>query len=561
MSFNYEQFYFAVENFLLTMEKVTGPLDPRIAPAIEPVCDALRIGRISVNFFETAMHERQNKGRSTIVFDSVKGCDDKRIIIVREETGGEAIAIYNIFQQEGGEDWSGEERERISFLQKMIFAFNGRANVMELVGRLSYYDQQLGIHNLRFVLRYINQLAAKGIIGKYAAIYINLHRFFVVNQRVGRDMGTTIMRKFIDHLSMLMGNAGEIGRIGGDNFLLCFPKPMLDMILRALAETPVRYGDEADEVVKISAKAGVYRIDDRCESAAMVMDRVGIALAYARNTERQVVFFDEELLMQRNNATAIESYFPTAVDQEEYVVFLQPKVSLITMKLAGAEALCRWRHNGRLVPPGAFIPYLEQTQAICKLDFYILEHTCMAMRRWLDEGKTLVRISVNMSRKHLVEANLVEQITAIVDKYSIPHHLIEIELTETTTDVDFHDLKALAFGLHQNGFCTAIDDFGVGYSSLNLIKEAVWDVLKIDKSLMPDEKTENEADYDMLMHIISIAKSMGLECIAEGVETIEQVELLRENGCDFAQGYYFDKPMPEEEFVLRLAEDFSYSDR
>ena len=170
-----------------------------------------------------------------------------------------------------------------------------------------------------------------------------------------------------------------------------------------------------------------------------------------------------------------------------------------------------------------------------------------------------VRVSVNLSRRHLSDMDLLEHIVDIIDKHMVPHEYIEIELTETTTDVEFKDLKRTINGLQKIGISTSVDDFGIGYSSLNLIKEIPWNVLKLDKSLLPDyEKDDPVQKSIMFRHIVAMGREMGLECLAEGVETREQVRLLEENNCDLAQGFYFDRPLPIKDFETRLIDDFRY---
>ncbi len=246
--------------------------------------------------------------------------------------------------------------------------------------------------------------------------------------------------------------------------------------------------------------------------------------------------------------------FPAALENEEFEAFYQPKVALKDYTLAGAEALCRWFHGGRMVMPGKFIPVFERTKAVTILDFYMLERVCKDIRKWLDEGKKIVKVSVNFSRRHLGDMNLLEHILEIVDRYQVPHEYIEIELTETTTDVDFKDLRQIVNGLQEAGISTSVDDFGMGYSSLNLIKELPWNVLKIDRSLLQPIAVGEENGSIMLRHVISMAQEMGLECLVEGVETAEQVKFLKQQSCFLAQGFFFDKPLPREEFEKRLEE-------
>lgn len=250
----------------------------------------------------------------------------------------------------------------------------------------------------------------------------------------------------------------------------------------------------------------------------------------------------------------IERIFSEAISNKEFLAYYQPKVLLTEYKLAGAEALCRWQHDGKLVPPFDFIPVLEESELICILDFYMLELVCKDIRRWLDEKKNVVKVSVNLSRRNIGTPNLLERIVEIIDKYEVPHEYIQIELLESATDIDSHSLKLLVKGLHEKSISTAVDDFGTGYSSLNLIRRLPWNEIKIDKSLLPEDQDKDTEKYTMFKHLLSMFYDMGLNCIVEGVETLEQIRLLKANNCFMAQGFYFDKPLPVNEFETRMAE-------
>jgi EAL domain-containing protein (putative c-di-GMP-specific phosphodiesterase class I) len=196
---------------------------------------------------------------------------------------------------------------------------------------------------------------------------------------------------------------------------------------------------------------------------------------------------------------------------------------------------------------------LEESSDICRLDFFILECVCRDIRRWLDKGIEVVRVSVNLSRRHMLNRNLLSDIVRCVDAHGVPHRCLEFELTETTTDVEFNDLRRVVKGLQEFGFSTAVDDYGVGYSSLNLIKTIPWDVVKLDRSILPfTEEHYRGTPGNLLKHIVAIMKEMGLHCVAEGVETEEQLAVLKETECDMIQGFLFYRPMPAETFAERL---------
>lgn len=295
-------------------------------------------------------------------------------------------------------------------------------------------------------------------------------------------------------------------------------------------------GDESAEVFDLTEKA--Y-----------------LALQDARSRiYNNIVFYNDELQSSHQRARQIESIFKESLDHEEFVVYYQPKIQLNNYTIAGAEAVCRWRHDGELVMPEEFKPVLERSNDICILDFYVLERVCKDIRKWLDQGLNVVRVTVNFSRRHLGDDKLLDKILEIIDGNDVPHQYIEIELTETTTDVGFHDLQEIVNGLRGKGIYTSVDDFGVGYSSLNLIRQIPWDTVKIDKSFLPDVSDTTSKQYLMFSHLMSMLREMGLRCIVEGIETIEQVKMLKDNMCYLAQGSFFDEPLKADELETRFVD-------
>ncbi len=552
MSFNVVEYSKALESLIIKAERISYFRDPAMSDALSDICHALRVAKITAALYETPAHERRGEGE-TAVFFSEGEPDPQRVFTAREITGGGNVAIYDLFQKAGDADWSGEERSRLPVLEKTLFTFNGRSRVMSMVDKLMFFDEEMGINNLKFFLKTVGSLIAAGRIDKFGACYFNLKRFSVINQNIGRDRGTIVMRKYVAQLNDKLSDGESVFRIGGDNFVVLFLKEHLDIVVEHLNGAGIIYDEKTNERVFVSAYAGYYMLSPECRSPAEIMDNVSMAASTAKNVLKTgCVFFDESLKKNTNEIKLVESAFSDAIEKEEFQLYYQPKVYLKDYTLHGAEVLCRWFRNGTMIPPDRFIPALEQSKSICILDFYMLEHTCRDIRRRLDEGRRVVKVSVNLSRRHLGDMDLLNDIISRIDKYNVPHQYIEIELTETTTDVNFSDLKEIVCGLREAGISTSIDDFGIGYSSLNLIKELPWNVLKIDKSFLPDENETNSQKYIMLKHIIALAQDIGLECIVEGVESAEHVRLLKENNCFLAQGFYFDKPMPMEKFEKRL---------
>lgn len=420
---------------------------------------------------------------------------------------------------------------------------------------VSEQDTILGIYNHDYYMRRVEEIIQQGEIHRYIACYFNLKHFSVINQKLGRDQGTNIMRLYASRLQEELGEDGIVCRITGDSFCMLFLREKLALVMNYLERISVYYEPGTEAHVTVEARSGYYDIqeEENCTKASDVMDRITLAYHVVNGSSHDsYIFYDDAMLQRQTEANQIENEFQDALDKEEFLVYYQPKVNLRNYSLAGAEALCRWKHDKNLIPPFRFIPILEKSHAICQLDFYMLEHVCKDIRQWLDEGKGAVCVSVNFSRQHMGDSDLPSHILEIIDRYHIPHEYIEIELTETTTDVEFIELKRIVEHLQSQGIYTAVDDFGVGYSSLNLIREISWDVLKIDKSFLPITVDPMDQKYVMFKYLVAMAQNLGLECIVEGVETIEHVKVLKENNCFLAQGFYFDKPLPKEEFETRL---------
>lgn len=436
-----------------------------------------------------------------------------------------------------------------------VSALENLRELQSMADKISFRADSIDVYNLNYFFKSIDDRIAEGNLEEYAACRFDMKRFSVVNHQFGREDGTKILKKFIGGLQKGLKDDGFVSRIQGDTFAALFRKEQISFVVKYLSGTMIELGYKVKKKAMLSTYAGYYEISGQ-KTAEEVMDRIGMAWNIAKHVRRvPYVFFDEQLMKSVENEKWVESVFDEALQNEEFLVYYQPKVTLKNYRLNGAEALCRWKHDGEMVLPYRFIPVLEQSNMICELDFYILEHVCRDLKRWSDEGKPLVKVSVNLSRVHLGDMDLVEHVLEIVEKYKVPHEYIELELTETTTDVDFRELKEIVSAFRNQGFSVAVDDFGVGYSSLNLIREMPWKVLKIDKSFLPDgneDEDENTQKKVMLKHIIGMAQNLGLECIAEGVETVEQVTILKENNCYNAQGYLFDRPLPVEEFEERL---------
>lgn len=553
MIFDYKAYSRLLNEFIIEGEKIEQYRDPAFNKILEPICKFLRISRISSAVFDSTCDSAIIKSAPHIYYDD-GNADSTRVLKFTETNVRACKANYSFMQSKSGQDWSDEEVQQIEAFEKLIYTFCDRSYASTIAKDLSMFDNDLMVYPLTFFLATVKNLIRQGRIGEFGGVYFNIRHFSTINDRFGRDCATNIMKLFIHGIQEKILYEECICRVGGDNFVVLFKKDNLNIIKNYLSGMPITFND-GDETVNVTTTAGYYMIPEATESATDVMDRISTAYQLAKSVyKRRFLFYDDEIMQHQTHVKEIEMMFPSAIENEEFKVFYQPKTQLNNYQLAGAEALCRWFRNGKVISPGEFIPVLEGSKAICTLDFYMLDHVCRDIRRWLDEGREAVKVSVNLSRLHLGDEDLLESILRIIDKYKVPHHFIEIELTETTTDVDYKELKKIVYGLREQDISTSVDDFGVGYSSLNLIREMPWNVLKIDKSFLPTQEEEDNdpSKVKMLRHIITMSQDLGLECIVEGVETAEQVKLLKDCKCYLAQGFYFDRPLPVKEFEQKL---------
>lgn len=520
---------------------------------LESICDMFRISKIATKTYQNAKLEELGKADVIISYDS--GEEGTVALSTRIVTDMLSIITCEVHLRNGAEPWSSEEAETVSFFLDTVTVYVSRNRIQEAAKRFAFFDDD-GYHNFRYFVRYLQRADIEGKLTGRAALHFNLRHFALVNKQIGRSLGSMVMHSFFSALEEMISEKGAICRIGGDNFAIICDRECLNDVLGYLSGAAVVYDVHSGDRIMVSASVGVFLIPDDfvMEDVGDILDKIIAASTAAKvNGKQNIVFFSNEMLAEKDKVMRIQHLFPKAIEKEEYHVFYQPKVNINTGEIVGAEALCRWFRDGKIVPPLEFIPILEQGLEICKLDFYMLDHVCRDIRRWLDEGRKVVRVSVNLSRKHMVDIDLLEHLLEIVDRNNVPHEYVEIELTETTTDVEFRDLKRVVNGLRQAGICTSVDDFGMGYSSLNLIKEIPWDVMKVDKNFLPEDENSEGGIKDVMFHyVVGMARAMGLECIAEGVETQAQVRVLRNNKCDLAQGFLYDKPLPVDEFEKRL---------
>ncbi|MBR2523203.1 MAG: EAL domain-containing protein [Clostridiales bacterium] len=549
----YLKFYELHEHLVTVMTESDHVDNEQIRDILAELCIMFRLARGEVMIYKNPQDEKNGVGDAICCYDNGMMC--RETIRLRFVTSLMSSAVCTVYMTPDEPPLTDEERGKVELIMRTVLSFVSSNILNNIAEELAYYDES-GYPNLRSWNKYmIHALNTLEIRGKTSFRY-NIRHFSIINQEFGRENGDAIMKTHFENLRDIIGEGGFLARLGGDNYIGMCPPDKLDEVVSYLDEAAVRVNDESE--VQITCKAGLFTFapDYSNRFPGDLMAKIISAYRAAQvSPSMRIVFYDDSIMERKEKSMKVQQDFVEAIEKGEFVPFYQPQVNIITGEIIGAEALCRWFRGGYMIPPMEFIPILEQTDDICKLDFHMLECVCRDMRRWMDEGRDMIAISVNFSRKHVLNSNLPRAIADVLDRYGVPHEFIEIELTETTSDYEFNEIKRIAAGFHELGIRISVDDFGVGYTSLNLIKDIKWDVLKIDRSFLPDENDE-ETGFRKIMYssVVTMASKLGLTVVSEGVETTGQMDVMRDVGCDIAQGFYFDRPLPVETFEERLKE-------
>lgn len=386
---------------------------------------------------------------------------------------------------------------------------------------------------------------------KIAFVQFDIRRFKIINDLYGEKFGDEILLFIKENLKRLCNDRQFYLNPSGDIFMVVTEyddeQSIMDFI-RLIENSLVSF-----KKVKLQLTFGVYSVEDKNMEIRQMEDRAAIArMAAKTNVLTNVLFYQEQFKELLYTRKFIEENMHAAVEEKQFQMYLQPKYSISQNKIIGAEALVRWTHPERgMVYPNEFIPIMEENGFIKIVDYYIWGEACRFIRKCADIGITDCPISVNVSRHHLKDAEFMSVLADDIKENHIDKSLLELEITETVNDLQ---ISQVAMQLKAGGFTLLMDDFGSGYSSLNVLLETPFDVIKLDKKFM-DNMMASEKGKLILEYVVSMAEKLGLGLLAEGVETKEQVDLLRKIGCDKVQGYYFAKPMPQEEFFEFLKKE------
>lgn len=427
---------------------------------------------------------------------------------------------------------------------------------MEQLSYRAQYDSLTGLyHSESFYEEAYNYICEKNNEQCVVCIW-DVDRFKVVNELFGSNTGDLVLRSLAEQLRTLIGEEGLCARAGSDRFAFVTVRRYFDSILPQIEHILEGRGDWNPIDYTLQMHMGVYVVDDTKVPIGLMCDRADMALQMVKgNYLKHYSFYSEELKNTMLNEQELTCEMENALREEQFMILLQPIVETATGKTTGAEALIRWNHPTKgMINPGIFLPIFEKNGFISMLDLFVCEQVCKFQRRQIDQNLPTVPISINISRVNFYKPEFVQEIRRLTQEYDIDPTLIKIEITEGAYEDNPKYMMEAIKDFQASSFKILMDDFGSGYSSLNMLKDFNVDVLKIDMKFVNDLETSDRAN-NILFFILQMAKALKMETVAEGVETKLQYELLASMGCDSIQGYLFSRPITQEDFRNRLNEE------
>ena len=419
------------------------------------------------------------------------------------------------------------------------------------------YDRLTDLYNKKAFCQRTAEIIAQYPEKEFEIMRFNIARFKVINDLFGEETGDKLLKYVAEFLTSIRLDPCAYGRLYADNFLLCYPTAgnLRNHLIHSLQMLAVSFALD----YRIDFYFGVYKVRERELSVTTMLDRAAMGLFKAsRNGLIVCGEYEDDMRESMVNEQVIVNNMNGSLEREEFIVYLQPKYDLNTEKILGAEALVRWIHPQLgFISPARFVPIFEQNGFIYQLDKYIWEKTCQLLREDIDAGRPVLPVSINVSRVDFYSPNLVQVFEELTTKYRLDPRLLELELTESAYVENPQQIIEITRALQEKGFVILMDDFGSGYSSLNMLKDLPVDILKIDLKFLADSQgVENGRADSILNSVVRMAKRLDVPVIAEGVETQTQVDFLRTIGCEYAQGYFFSEPVPVEDYRALLQGDY-----
>lgn len=395
-----------------------------------------------------------------------------------------------------------------------------------------------------------------GLSGAYSMVAIDIEHFRLFNKLYGRETGDELILYIQNCLKEIAGeHDGVEGYLGADNFGIFIPDS--HEIIKQIQEQIIKGIHKWNNTVGFYPVIGIYSINTDTDSPEIMYDRATLALSNAfEGQPDHICHYTQEMESRLEKEVELLSEIQEALKNNEFTFFAQPQCNIATHQIVGAEALVRWvKPDGTMVSPGAFIPVLEKNGMIDRLDRYVWDKVCAWIRSWIDRGFQPVPISINVSRVDIFSMDVPAYIFSLLEKYQLSEHYVKVEITESAYTESDERITSTVNILRGKGFKVMMDDFGCGYSSLNMLKNIPVDVLKLDMRFLDISETEEEKGMNILESVVNMARLLRLPIIVEGVETEKQEQFVQSLGCRYIQGFYFYKPLPVKQFEELLSDE------
>jgi diguanylate cyclase (GGDEF)-like protein/PAS domain S-box-containing protein len=452
-----------------------------------------------------------------------------------------------------------DDNNEVTHFVGMFSDLTVRKEAEERVQFLSNYDKLTGLANRQQFRENLHKALTMARLNrkKVALLYLDLDRFRPINESLGHEFGDRLLKVAAQRIRECNVDEEVLARVGADDFTVIVEdytdQDRIERLCKQLIAAMKKPFHLDQHELLLGTSIGISVFPDAAKEAQSMINQADLAMNQAKRAGgNNFQFYSTDMRVASVEQLALETSLRKAIFKNEFVVYYQPKVDLLTNRISSVEALVRWQHPTMgLLPPKDFIPLAEETGLIGAIGEWVLERSCRQARQWHNDGLGDIAVSVNLSPQQFRKGDMLEVVDRVLSLTELPANLLELELTESLIMEDMDKNIELLGRLRNSGIELSLDDFGTGYSSLNYLKRFPIDILKIDRTFVRD-LDQNADDAAITRAIIDMAHSLNMKVVAEGVESMEHLNILREMGCDVIQGFYISRPIPENELVTIL---------
>ncbi len=454
-----------------------------------------------------------------------------------------------------------DDNNNITHFTGIIKDITEKKETEKQIQYMSFRDSLTGLYNRAFFIDKLDSEITKDTNENLAVLFLDLDDFKKINDTLGHSVGDKVLKEFSVRIQKCVRDIDTVARIGGDEFIILMPQLKSKMIYINIANNIVNSLREPiivnEKKLEGSVSIGISEYPNDGKDAETLIKNADIAMYKAKENknidEERITLFHYDMDNQIKEDFVLSNHARYAIEKKELLIYYQPIIDINTEKIVAAEALLRWKHPKLgFISPEKFIPIIEKNGLIDKIGSWVLKNACIQNKEWHDKGYSPLKIAVNISINQLKQKKFTELVANILKETNLESKYLELEITESISAENIYNIENILLNLEKLGITLSIDDFGTGYSSLGQLKKLPISTLKIDKSFINDIDNEHK-NTEIPLAIITMAKSLNIKVIAEGIETKTQSEFLKDHKCEFGQGYLFSRPIDSESFEKLLS--------